>query len=144
MEFVTLEFESCLYRQAIALRDELLRAPLGLIFTEEDLQAEWDQLHFGATTDESLIACALIVRLSEMSAKLRQMAVRTSHQRKGVGKFLIQSIESELLERGFRQIELNARDVAVGFYEKLGYTKVGEPFIEVKIPHWKMTKILAV
>ena len=35
---------------------------------------------------------------------------------------------------------LHARQVAVPFYERLGYSIVGEPFEEVSIPHFKMEK----
>ena len=52
----------------------------------------------------------------------------------------IRSIESALLDRQFETIELHARDSATGFYEKLGYRKQGLQFIEVSLPHWKMTK----
>jgi len=37
---------------------------------------------------------------------------------------------------------LNARKTAVGFYEKLGYEKIGEEFPEINIPHYKMRKIM--
>jgi predicted GNAT family N-acyltransferase len=37
---------------------------------------------------------------------------------------------------------LNARDTAIPFYLHLGYELVGEPFVEVGIPHRKMRKAL--
>ncbi len=140
MKFVEIQWQSSLYEDEIKLRDQLLRAPLGLVFSEEDLQQESKQFHFGILDQSTLIACVVIVPLSPADAKLRQMAVAATHQRQGVGSNLIHNIESELQRRKFRMIELNARDVAVGFYEKLGYRKQGEEFIEVTIPHWKMIK----
>jgi predicted GNAT family N-acyltransferase len=38
---------------------------------------------------------------------------------------------------------VHARDVAVGFYERLGYQSVGEPFVEIGLPHQTMEKELA-
>jgi len=140
MQFVEIEWHSDLYGDEIALRDKLLRAPLGLIFTDEDLAEESNQLHFGMMDGENLIACAVIVPLSASEAKLRQMAVEDSYQRQGVGSNLIDNIESALRERRFHTIELNAREHAAEFYERLGYRKQGSAFIEVSIPHWKMTK----
>ena len=142
MQFIQIEWQSELYQHEIELRNRLLRAPLGLIFSEEDLKAESSQLHFGILEGQSLIACAVIVPLSASDAKLRQMAVETSHQGRGIGTKLIRDIESALARRQYRLIELNARDVAVAFYEKLGYRKQGSSFIEVTIPHWKMTKTI--
>ena len=143
MKFVEIEWQTSLYEEEIQLRDQLLRAPLGLVFSEEDLQEESTQLHFGIVDGPTLIACAVIVPLSASDAKLRQMVVAASHQRRGVGSKLIRNIESELRSRQFQTIQLNARDIAVAFYEKLGYQKRGEEFVEVTIPHWKMTKSIA-
>lgn len=143
MEFIEIEWQSELYQQEIELRDRILRAPLGLTFDQQDLQAEADQLHFGIVQRQRLIACAVIVPLSAGSVKLRQMAVTSGRQRAGVGTRLIGQIEATLAGRGIERIELNARDIAVGFYQRLGYAKQGDPFTEVSIPHWKMIKSLA-
>lgn len=143
MEFIEIEWQSERYEQEIELRDRLLRAPLGLSFSDEQLQAEAGELHFGIVDQQRLIACAVIVPLSEGHVKLRQMVVDTDHQKTGIGTRLIGQIEAELTGRGIEQIELNARDIATGFYERLGYQKQGEEFIEVSIPHWKMVKSIA-
>ncbi|MBK6878814.1 MAG: GNAT family N-acetyltransferase [Ignavibacteria bacterium] len=45
-------------------------------------------------------------------------------------------------EKGFERIVMHARDSAVPFYEKLGYSKVGDMFTEVTIPHFKLFKNL--
>ena len=140
MQFTEIQWQSDLYRQEIELRLELLRIPLGLTFSDEQLSSEAADLHFGMLDEGRLIACAVIVPLSDTVAKLRQMAVATEYQKKGIGASLIRSIESALLDRQFETIELHARDSATGFYEKLGYRKQGLQFIEVSLPHWKMTK----
>ena len=140
MQFTEIQWQSELYDQEVALRLELLRVPLGLTFSDEELQAESAELHFGMLDQSRLVACAVIVPLSDALAKLRQMAVATEHQNQGVGANLIRNIESALQDRQFEVIELHARDNAANFYEKLGYSKQGTQFIEVSIPHWKMTK----
>ncbi len=140
MQFTEIQWQSELYDQEIGLRLELLRVPLGLTFSDPQLQAESADLHFGMLDRGRLIACAVIVPLSTVLAKLRQMAVATAYQRQGIGRNLIRNIESELQDRQFEAIELHARDNAIGFYEKLGYSKQGSQFIEVSLPHWKMTK----
>ncbi len=141
MQFHEIEWRTDLYQAEIALRDKLLRAPLGLTFTDEDLKAEANQLHFGIVDDGgSLIACAVIVPLSTNAVKLRQMAVETSHQRRGVGSALIQSIETTLLARHIDVVELHARESAIEFYQRLGYRELGPRFMEVSIPHQKMVK----
>nr|MBP8249907.1 GNAT family N-acetyltransferase [Chitinophagales bacterium] len=44
--------------------------------------------------------------------------------------------------KGFTLMYCHARDTAIPFYEKLGYSRVGEEFEEVTIPHWEMGKSL--
>ena len=143
MEFLEIAWRGRWYDEEIELRDRLLRAPLGLVFTEHDLEEEAMQWHFGMLDQSQLIACAVVVPLEEDRVKLRQMAVDETRQRGGIGSRLIQGIEQEMLRRGVAAIELHARDHAVGFYERLGYRKQGDEFMEVTIPHWKMTKPLA-
>ncbi len=91
---------------------------------------------------QTLVACVVAVPLSPSQAKIRQMVVDDAYQQQGIGKMLLKQTETELFDRGFQSIELNARDVAMDFYAKLGYVVAGEPFIEVTIPHFKMTKRL--
>ena len=142
MEFVEIDWNSDLYSLEIELRARLLRAPLGLTFSSEELEAESAELHFALVDQDQVLACAVIVPLSSDLAKLRQMAVHENHQRQGLGSSLIRQIEPALQNRGFQQIELNAREEAVNFYQRLGYQTVGDRFMEVGIGHWKMYRQL--
>jgi len=73
---------------------------------------------------------------------MRQVAVDGTYQAKGIGKKLVEYSERLALEKNFDKIILNARDTAVKFYLKLGYRIEGEMFIEVEIPHYRMSKKL--
>jgi len=131
------------YREVLAMRDRLLRAPLGLTWSEADLQGEAEQLHF-ALFDESgtLIACVVVKLLGDDTAKVRQMAVDEPHRAIGAGRRLLQGVEEILRKKGRRRIEMDARDTAVGFYRKLGYEIEGDEFTQVTIPHFRMTKAI--
>lgn len=141
-EFIEIQWRSDRYEEEVALRDRLLRSPLGLVFDQDDLAAEKDHLHFGLLENDILIACLVITPMSPSHGKIRQMCVDEARQRSGLGAMLVSAVERELVERGFKSVELAARDIATGFYERLGYTVEGEPFIEVTIPHYKMIKRL--
>lgn len=140
MKFTSIQWDSELYDQEVQLRDAVLRIPLGLTFTPEQIAAEQNQLHFGVLDSNQLIGCVVGVPLSTTLIKIRQMAVLPERQRSGIGSFLIKNVEQALSGKGFHQIEMNARKVALGFYERLGYQIEGNEFIEVNIPHFKMTK----
>jgi hypothetical protein len=142
MEFVEIDWNGDLYSLEIELRERLLRAPLGLTFSSEELESESAELHFALVDDGEVRACAVIVPISSEHAKLRQMAVHENHQRHGLGSNLIRQIEAALRQRGFQQIQLHARAEAVPFYRRLGYQTAGDQFMEVGIVHWKMHRQL--
>ena len=142
LRFIEITFLSENYEQACRLRNEILRQPLGLDLLDEDLSAEADYLHFGIVEGRRVIACVLGVPVSDVKVKIRQMAVSADFQNRGVGKTLLSNSETSLKQRGFQFLELDARTSAVGFYQKLGYHKLGEEFLSVSIPHQKMRKSL--
>ena len=45
-------------------------------------------------------------------------------------------------DKGYRCMTMHARDSAIGFYEKFGYTIKGSQFREVNLPHHIMEKKL--
>ena len=125
-----------------ALRERLLRVPLGLRFTAGELTAEATDVHIAALDPSGVIGGVLLRPLDDGSGKLRQMAVAETHQRRGVGAALVRMLEEEARRRGMRQIVLHARDHATGFYAALGYAVEGAPFAEIGIPHVRMVKRL--
>ena len=136
-------FASDDYRAACALRQAVLRAPLGLDLRDEDLSAERAQHHFGLFDEAGvLVACAIAQPLSPTETKIRQMAVRPSHQGQGCGRRLLEGVEAQLAERGCTRLVLHARLSAAGFYAKLGYGRTGDEFTEVGLPHIRMEKRL--
>lgn len=144
LSFEEVEFGSRDYWRAVQLRRRLLRLPLGLDFTPEDIGAEAGQTHLVArSADGGIVAVALLVPVDERTAKMRQVAVEPEFQRRGIGAELVRYFERVAAEKGYERIELNARDTAVDFYLRLGYWIDGEPFEEVTIPHRKMVKRLS-
>ncbi|MBU0688301.1 MAG: GNAT family N-acetyltransferase [Gammaproteobacteria bacterium] len=141
LHFHEVAFGSDEYKQTCELRNEVLRLPFGLNLYSEDLQQEKDQSHFGLFDHgNSLIACVIAVPQGSGQAKLRQMSVKAGYEGLGVGRRMLLSLEALLARQGVTQLSLHARISAAGFYEKLGYVRSGEPFIEIGIPHIRMEK----
>jgi predicted GNAT family N-acyltransferase len=128
------------YKAMVDLRMEILRKPLGLSFTEEELAREKDDILLGAFEDDELVACCMLTKISGDTCKLRQMAVSQKMQRNGIGAALMHFAENVARDAGYRSMIMNARKTAQGFYEKLGYKADGKEFIEVTIPHFEMRK----
>jgi GNAT superfamily N-acetyltransferase len=130
------------YRRMVGLREEILRKPLGLVFSPEDLEAEKEDILVAAFEEERLVACCLLTFEDKTTVKLRQMAVHHEVQGKGVGRALIRFAETVARDHGFRKIAMHARKTATGFYEKMGYSICSPEFEEVTIPHFVMEKAL--
>jgi GNAT superfamily N-acetyltransferase len=130
------------YTQMINLRNLLLRKPLGLSFDEKELEKEKNDILLGCFDDSKLEGCCLLTAVGSKTVRLRQMAVVSGLQGKGIGKVLLQFAENIARDRGYKKIMMHARKTAVGFYEKSGYKKSGEEFEEVTVPHYVMEKEL--
>jgi len=86
----------------------------------------------------------LVTGPDKKSAQLRQVAVAPEFRGRGVGRALVQELESWARGAGFVEVWLNARDSAFEFYERLGYEYTGELFTSelTGIPHRRMRKLL--
>ncbi|PZP57183.1 MAG: GNAT family N-acetyltransferase [Azospira oryzae] len=71
-----------------------------------------------------------------------RMAVLQSWRRKGVGGALLCAMLSEARRRGLRVVHLHAQVHAVPFYERCGFAREGETFLEAGIPHVRMVRNL--
>lgn len=130
------------YHQMIDLRYNILRKPLGLDFTKEDLEREKDDVLMGCFDEEKLEGCCLLTPAGENALRLRQMAVGNGLQGKGIGRVLMSFAENIARDMGNQKVMMHARKSAVGFYEKLGYKICSDEFEEVSVPHYVMEKEL--
>jgi N-acetylglutamate synthase-like GNAT family acetyltransferase len=130
------------YEKMVHLRNEILRKPLGLTFSEEELAKEKNDILIGAYDEDELLGCCLLTKVNDKCVKLRQMAVQKNQQGKGIGESILNYTENIARDKGYKKIMMHARDTAIGFYEKLGYTTVGDQFIEVNTFHHVMEKQL--
>ncbi len=133
---------SALYWKAVDLRTKILRIPLRLSFTQEELLKENDQLHFVYLKNETVIATLALKPVSKTNMKMRQVAVVDSAQKTGIGRKLVEFSEEHARNNGYTMMECNARKVAIPFYLKQGYQIEGDEFTEVNIPHFRMVKHL--
>ena len=134
------DFGSEEYRWACRLREAVLRVPLGLILSRDDLEGEEDQIHFVAFLGDVPCGTCVIKPWSVWDFQLRQMVVAQKFHGRGVGKTIIESYEWYLSSVGAERVWMNARVSARGFYERIGYVASGDVFEKVGIPHVYMDK----
>ncbi len=131
------------WREMVALRHAVLRAPLGLAFGADELAAEAGQIHLALWQDGRLAGTLLLIAPDpDGGATLRQMAIRPELAGRGLGRRLVAHGEREMLSVGLLRVRLAARQTAIGFYARLGYAVDGPPFVQKTLPHRTMRKSL--
>lgn len=132
------------HQQMLALRNQILRIPFGIELDANELVKDRNHILLGAFDDQNVLrgCCLLEEKIAGEKLQLRQMAVDTSCQRKGMGESLLRFAETTALGRGYKLICLHARKTALSFYQKNAYLVHGEEFEEVGMPHVEMYKVL--
>lgn len=142
IEVKTILHDSPEYAVEVALRYSILRQPLGLSFSAEQLSAEADSHHIGCYIDGKLVGCLVLKPIDDRQIQMRQVAVDEKAQGRGVGRMMVKYSETLARKLGFHEMVVHAREGAVPFYELLAFSKAGDCFDEVTIPHWIMVKVL--
>lgn len=140
-----------LYAQEVALRTDVLLAPLGMSIEDyHDLAPgrEAQSEHFVALVDhpkgEMVVGTATLLITQDQagprSGKVQQVCVHKQRQGEGIGQKLMIAIEA----RGFGDLGLlslycHAQLSAMSFYEKLGWEADEDEFLEAGIPHRRMS-----
>jgi GNAT superfamily N-acetyltransferase len=126
---------------------ELRRQVLYGHWPEADVHYPEDEMagafHLGATDEKGdLVAVASWYPQAaagdpgRAAYRLRGMAVDPRVQGSGVGRALFDAGKDEARRRGAERVWANARDSALGFYERLGMRVVGEGFSAANgLPH---------
>ena len=126
------------------LRFEVLRKPWGQpeSTTKDDLEEQ--SLHVLMLNEKgNAIAAGRLQYNSEHEGQIRSMAVTKDLQGHGLGTIVLKFLEEKAAEKNLSKIILDARNLAVGFYEKNGYNVERDSYILFGvIPHFRMIKTL--
>ncbi|MEG1023607.1 MAG: GNAT family N-acetyltransferase [Flavobacterium sp.] len=104
------------------------------IFEGDDLETTH---HFGLFQNENLTGIISLFTQSNpifaenLQGQIRGMAILENHQKKGFGEALVKHCEEYCKQNKVDLIWFNARTAAVGFYKRMNYEVLGEPF-EIK------------
>ena len=142
VEVREIDYHSVEYIQEMELRNRVLRIPLGMSLYDENLEKEEHDVHIGAFINKQLVGVLILTKLNDTDVKMRQVAVDETYRSRKTGSKMVDFAEEYSKNMGYATMVLNARKTAVPFYEKLEYEKMGDEFLEINIPHYKMIKNL--
>ncbi len=136
------------------LRWRLLRAPWGQPRGSErdEFEAAADHLLACASSDAlldlaseppALLGVGRIHLVDATLAQIRYVAVRDDARGRGIGQAIVEQLETTATRRKVERIEMNAREGAIAFYERLGYRITGPaPTLFGRIVQQRMAKQL--
>ncbi|PCJ64583.1 MAG: hypothetical protein COA58_12660 [Bacteroidetes bacterium] len=141
IEFRTVSHSSKAWEEAVKLREEILREPLGEKFTAKELEEEKNHYQVIGQVKNKLVATAVLVP-EEVSMKMQRVVVLDKQRNLGIGSRMMVFCETLAMKKGYTTIYCHARDSAVNFYLRNGYLGFGDYFNEDGIPHLEMSKTL--
>lgn len=103
---------------------------------------EDEAAHFVAYIDGASVGVARLRWTDEQTAKAERIAVRKAYRGSGVGRALMHALEAFAAARKAHALQLHAQIEAKPFYERMGYTAFGDPFMDTGIEHMAMMKRL--
>jgi GNAT superfamily N-acetyltransferase len=125
------------------LRYRILREPLGKERGSERNDGDADGIHFALYDEGVLRAIARLDKVDATTCQVRFVAVETPLQGKGLGKAIMDAVEQRGIAEGYTKLILHARDYALDFYKKLGYTLIGPSYkLFDVLQHYEMYKTL--
>ncbi len=73
-----------------------------------------------------------------------RICVLPEYRGQHLGERIMRALEDRAAALGARRVQLSAQVQASGFYQKLGYSAQGEPYLDEHCPHIRMEKALGV
>lgn len=137
-----IQFKQIKAAATYTVRHPVLRKGLSLSSCAFDRDEDNSTIHLGAYLENKAIG-VLTLLTNNKDVQLRGMAVLETFQGKGIGKQLIAHAENLTQGHNICSLWMNARRIAIPFYERCGYRKQGDAF---ELPyggtHFKMIKNL--
>lgn len=129
--------------EIMALRIRVLRKDTPVTHADYPEDSYPDAVHLGVVRNGDVIGTSTWFlkecpeHLGTPAMQLKGMAVDDVLQTRGVGRQLIEAGIAVATERGAHIVWARARDTAIGFYEKCGFTVIGEGFTDgpTAMPH---------
>lgn len=125
--------------EALPVRHQVLwpDKPIAFCIVDGDNQG----IHLGAEINGKIVSVASLY-IDNGEARLRKFATYAEFQNQGIGTALIQYALNYLNENKVTTFWCDARESAIGFYQRFGMRTEGERFYKSDVPYFKMSLTL--
>ena len=135
------KFYHTLPKEAMYIREEVFMKEQG--FENEFDETDQIAVHYVLFDDDAPIACCRYFPDKEPNCYLiGRISVLSSYRGKQLGARLLADAETHIKANGGIKLSLSAQLRVQGFYEKQGYTSIGEVYMDEHCEHIHMEKLL--
>ena len=92
--------------------------------------------------EQPISTCRFYFNEEKQSFIIGRIAVRKEYRGKGIGRKMLKEAEDIIRQDGGKNTMISGQVRVEKFYEKLGYQKQGEVFLDEDCPHIWMKKVL--
>ena len=128
-----IQYGSTEYAATLALRNKVMRIPLGLDIYKEDFSCEATSEIIGMFEEDTLLGVGVMSHSGSIY-KIEYLCVDTVLQSNGIGGVMLEHLVETARQAGAEKITLDARVKAQRFYERHGFTAMGEIFFMAIAP----------
>jgi predicted GNAT family N-acyltransferase len=97
--------------------------------------------HIMAMDNQKTIAVGRLQYNTADEAQIRYMAVEKEYEGNGIGRMIVNALEQQARDKNVGTVIMDAREPAVGFYQKLGYKIEKKSYVLFnEIQHYRMSK----
>ncbi len=137
-----IDCDSPAHAAMVDLRDRILRKPIGLHVTPEEIARDLGDYLLGCYDGDTLVGCLILHKDAHGGVKMRQVAVDNTRQGQGIGAFMLHAAQDIVRGWGFGAMYCHARETARAFYAQNGWVVTSDTFDENGIPHCRMERAL--
>ena len=127
-------------KEAFFIREEVF-------VKEQGFQGEFDSIddtcwHLICYENGGPVACARLYSEGNSGWHAGRIAVRKISRGTGIGSRIMKALEEKARELGGKKIVISAQCRAAEFYEKQGYQRTANEYLDEYCPHVEMFKLL--
>lgn len=131
------------FEKYFELRWRILRKPWNQPLGSERDNDEDNSFHLMAIEKNKALGVARLQFINNTTAQLRYMAVDNQAEGQGIGRSIVEAMETYARDNDANLIMLHARENAVGFYKKTGFKVEEKSYLLFDcIQHYRMTKTI--